>query len=304
MKLIICGASGMVGQALLKNMANVHDITLVGRDVSKLRHKFGAKYTYWSWDELTPANVLGYDCIINLAGANIGAKKWSDAYKKEIINSRVDTTKKIAELCVGLGEHSPAIINASAIGIYGAHQSEVGFDEDYDVSAPATDFLSEVGRAWEDALNPAITAGIRVVRLRFAVIMSAKDGALAKIIPSFKFGMGAVLGSGQQFFPWVDIVDVVGVINYAVTHSDINGAYNIVADEVVTQKQFANTLATVLHRPRLMILPTFVVKTMFGEMGKELLLSGIKVSNEKIKQAGYNFRYNNLKSSLQHILDK
>ncbi len=297
MNIIICGASGLVGCALTQALKSKHNLTLVGRDASRLDHNF----TCLSWDELSTDLLADYDCVINLAGENIGNKKWSAAQKQLILDSRVNTATQIANLCAQLKNNSPRIFNASAIGIYGIEDKMV-FDENTQLDHTQIDFLSQVATQWEAALDNAINIGVNVVKLRFAVILSAKDGALAKMLPSFKFGMGAIISSGKQPFSWVSIDDVVSAIKFLLEKPEASGAFNIVADEVVTQQQFAKTLAATLHRPCFMHLPDFMIKLMFGEMGETLLLNGVRVKATRLKQLGFQFKHPRLKQALARIL--
>jgi uncharacterized protein (TIGR01777 family) len=309
MKILICGASGLVGTHLVESLENddIH-LTLIGRDLKKLE-KFQSNHTtVMTWSDLTEAIIQNHDVIVNLAGENTGEKKWSAIQKEKIIHSRVQTTQTIAQLCAKLGKSSPLIIQASAIGIYGtdffdlaqdraAHESDVAVDKN-------KSFLSEVAVAWEDAIKPAILAQAPVVILRFGVILDKNQGALAKMLPSFRFGAGAILGTGQQPFAWVSIDDAIKAIRFFINHPTLTGPFNIVSDEVVSQKYFAKTLANNLHLPCVLTLPAFIIQCIFGEMGKSLLLEGCNVSNHKIKKAGFEFDYPNLDEALKHILKK
>lgn len=297
MNIIICGASGLVGSALTQKLKSKHNLTLVGRNPSHLNNNFKCL----SWNDLTTNLLANYECVINLAGENIGNKKWSATQKQLILDSRVKTTTQIAQLCTQLKNNSPRILNASAIGIYGIENKDA-CDETMPLDNTKTDFLSCVGTQWEAALDNAIHAGVNVVTLRFAVILATQAGALAKMLPSFKFGMGAVIGNGTQPFSWVLIDDVVSAIEFLLDKPEATGAFNIVADEVVTQKQFAKTLAATLHRPCFMRLPDFLIKLMFGEMGEILLLNGVSVKATRLKQLGFQFKYPTLKSALSKIL--
>lgn len=303
MHILIGGATGLVGKRLYQTLANTHQLTLVGRDLQKIHALFGLEHAALTWDQLTAADLNKIDVIINLSGENIGASKWSPAQKQKIRDSRVDTTQRIARLCASLSDKKPRIINANAIGIYGSHgDTTTCFDESSPLPVPPNDFLSDVAAAWQHALDPACQAGISVTTLRFAVILDKTEGALAKMLPSFKWGMGAVIGSGQQPFSWVAIDDVVRAIEFLLEKPHVSGPFNIVADEIPTQADFAKKLAHVLHRPCLMTLPAPIINLLFGEMGAALLLNGIRIKAKRLHELGFDYKYKNLEAALEHLL--
>lgn len=191
MKIIIFGASGMIGQALVEQLIKNHEITVVGRDKTKLNSIFKVIKNFASWEDVTAHFLKDFNVIINLAGENIGAKKWDKKQKEKILQSRITTTSKIAELCGQLGKASPKLINASAIGIYGLQlslllQQQRCYDEFSALPEICHDFLAQIGRQWEEALEPAIEKHVNVIKLRFSVVLSPKGGVLAKLLPSFK----------------------------------------------------------------------------------------------------------------------
>lgn len=207
MKRIIFGGSGFIGQALIQDWQSKHiPVCIVGRDKEKLQTLFPSHVEILSWDEFDQApytHLKQSDVIINLCGENIGAKRWSPNRKKQIIDSRINTTHKIAKYCAQLGDKSPRLLNASAIGIYGLAKDNlphpISFDETFDVAAnPAHDFLSQVAIAWEKALTPAIAADVNVIKLRFGVVLAKHGGALKQMLPAYYFGLGGTIGSGKQ----------------------------------------------------------------------------------------------------------
>lgn len=306
MRIIICGASGMVGSALFNALKNKHVLSVVGRDPSMLAGKFQGVDCF-SWRQLTPALLATQDVVINLAGENIGNKRWTDKQKEKILNSRIKTTNTIARICASLGHNSPRILNASAIGIYGlpdsvAAQSSIIFDEYSALQLLPSDFLSQVGTAWEAALKPAEDVGVGVVKLRFGVVLSASGGALKKMLPSFRLGLGASIGSGEQPFSWVALADVVLAISFLLDRPTEEGAFNIVANEVVTQRKFAAMLAAHLHKPFFMHLPSVVIKLLFGQMGEELLLSGQCVRAIRLQALGFVFSCPSFAAALPRLL--
>jgi uncharacterized protein (TIGR01777 family) len=303
MKILIAGATGMVGQALVKALEADHTLVLLGRDPLKLKQCF-AKHTAIGWQAfLDTHNPLDdIDVVINLAGENIGEGRWSVARKDLIISSRVNATHTLATACAHSANKNIRLLNASAIGVYGrSAQPDQIYDEQSPISNPPKDFLSTVGRAWEEALAPAEQAGVSVVKMRFGVVLSKNGGALAKMLPAFKFGLGGPIGSGQQSFSWVSLHDLIRAITWLIQHPEITGPVNIVAPEWVTQRQFAKMLGKILHRPAVLPLPAAVVKLQFGQMGQELLLNGIAVRSSVLIKHGFEFSYPKLEGALDHL---
>ncbi len=298
MKILISGATGLVGSALVKAFER-YDLVLLGRSLNKLKQLYGNQHTTVTWPSLTDDQIAECDVIINLAGTNIAEGRWSAKRQAEIIQSRVSTTEQLVSACVRLGDQAPRIINASAIGIYGISaslemQKSTRFDETSKIPQPPTDFLSKVGIEWEGALSPAIQAGLSVVMCRFGVVLDRSGGMLKKLLPSFKMGLGAVLGSGQQPLSWVSLDDVVRAMEFIIAHPDCSGPINIVSPGVVSQRDFAQGLSRSVSRPRILMLPECIVKALFGQMGEELLLSGQHVVSQRLQDEGFTFDDTNL----------
>lgn len=285
MKILIAGASGLVGSALVERLRLSHSISVLGRDKLRLQRQFEGLDAV-SWSELS-ASLLGeMDVVINLVGENIGNGRWSHQKKAKIISSRVDATKTIASFCAELKDRSPRLFNASAIGIYGAcPQGER--DEADKVTQNASDFLVDVGRQWEEALSPAINAGVNVCVLRLGVVLSSKGGMVKKLMPSVKCGLGAVIGSGNQMISWVSIVDVVRSIEFLLKKTELSGPFNIVSDGVVSQSELMKSLAAHYRRPCFMRMPSAAVSLLFGEMGDCLLLASSIIRSNRLKEAGF-----------------
>lgn len=309
MRRIIAGGTGLIGKRLVDSWLNQnHSVTVIGRSQANIEKVFGARVQAVTWDKLSKETFQGAEVVVNLAGENLGLKRWTDAQKKEVINSRVETTKKIAELLASIGKEAPALFNASAIGIYGlqkqGHQLPPKLDESVaiDYEHPA-DFLSEVGRRWEKAADPAVTAGVRVVFLRFGVVLAKEGGALPIIMKPFQVYLGGPIGSGDQPFSWVAIDDVVTAINFLIAKSAAAGPYNIVAPGAIQQRKLGEAIARVLNRPDVVKLPGFMAKLMLGEqMASEMLLEGQRVFPKRLTDDGFKFTYADIDAAIQHLL--
>lgn len=293
--ILIAGGTGFIGHALIYNRLKQGDnVTILGRSIAKIKTLFPNNVSAISWQELNAEKLAQYDVVINLTGANISAGRWSANRKKTIINSRVNSTHKLASLCAELQEKSPRLLNASAIGIYGVRGSAEYDERDLITGQPFKDFLSEVGYLWEQACKPAKLTNLSVVNMRFGVVLDPSGGMLQKLIPVFNFGLGGRVGSGQQILSWISLTDLVAAIDFLISHPKINGPINIVAPESTTQHQFAKQLAAALHRPCLLPLPAFIVKLLYGQMGDELLLNGKKILPTKLLEHGFQFQHRQL----------
>ncbi len=306
MKIVIAGATGMVGTALVEALKKDHILVLLGRDTIKLKQRF-PDHTAIDWQAFSALhNPLDeIDIVINLAGENIGDGRWTTSRKKVILSSRVTATRTLATACAHSANKNIRLLNASAIGVYGS-VGEPGkiYDEHSALPTPPPDFLSTVGLAWEQGLAPAEQTGISVVKMRFGVVLSKNGGALAKMLPAFKWGLGGPIGSGQQPFSWISLHDLIRAITWLIEHPEITGPVNIVAPEVVTQRQFAKNLGKVLHRPAFFPLPTAMVKLQFGQMGQELLLNGVAVRSSVLIEQGFGFSYPTLEGALNSLFAK
>ena len=297
MRILMSGASGLIGSALSSHLTtDGHTVTrLVRRD---------AREGEQVWDPaagiLDPAAFDGCDAVINLSGANIGDKRWTDQYKSELLSSRLQTTTLLATTMAGLDTKPSVFISGSAIGWYGDRG-----DERLDELSPAgADFLSNLCQQWEAATLPAEDAGIRTVHVRTGIVLSAQGGALKKQLPLFKLGLGGRFGNGHQWQSWISINDEVGAITHLLT-TDICGAVNITAPNPVTNSEFTTTLAKVLHRPAVLPIPSFGPKMLFGgEMVDALLLSGQRVSPTALQRSGYEFLHETLDVALRDLLHR
>ena len=235
------------------------------------------------------------EAIIHLAGENIAVGRWTEEKKRRIRESRVEATRKLVGFILMNVPTLKVFVGASAIGFYGSRGEEVLTER----SRRGEGFLADVCEDWEAAAEPLAVAGVRVVHLRFGMILSRDGGALAKMLPVFRLGLGGRVGSGGQWVSWVSIEDVVRMIEFAVTEETTAGAYNAVAPEPVRNRDFTAALARELRRPAILPVPAAVVRLVFGEMGEALLLSSARVVPKRLEEAGFQFRYGHLREALK-----
>jgi uncharacterized protein (TIGR01777 family) len=247
-----------------------------------------------------PEQLEGIDAVIHLAGENIAGGRWTAAKKKAILESRMLGTKILSDAVSRMPIPPKVMISASAIGYYGNRGTEI-LKED---SLAGRGFLPEVCQAWEAATAPVIQKGVRVVQLRFGIILSPAGGALAKMLPPFKLGLGGIIGSGDQVMSWIALDDVLGVINYALFGDSIFGAINTVAPQAVTNAEFTRTLGRVLSRPTVFPMPALAARLVFGEMADALLLCSARVEPTYLIRSKYRFQFPNLEDALRHLLKK
>ncbi|MDH3591763.1 MAG: TIGR01777 family oxidoreductase, partial [Planctomycetota bacterium] len=286
-RILVSGSGGLVGSAL------VPFLTTGGHSVVRL-----ARDPLSFWDPALA--TMGADAVVHLAGESIAGGRWSAARKARIRDSRVDGTRKLAKAVARWQEKPSVLVCASAIGYYGDRgDTELGED-----AKGGEGFLAETCRAWEKAAQPARDAGIRVVHLRFGIVLSPLGGALKKMLTPFKMGAGGPVGSGDQWMSWIAVDDVVGIVHRAIFDEALDGAVNAVAPEPVVQHNFAKTLGRVLRRPSFLPLPAFAARGAFGEMADELLLSSQRVAPDQLLRHGYPFRFRRLEDALRHLLGR
>ena len=302
MRILVSGASGLVGSALVLALESAgHSVVrLVRRDPAANTATEVRLDPTIDPPLATPAEAgkpQGFDTVVHLAGESI-AGRWTAAKKARIRESRVQGTRMLASALSRSDPRPKVMVCASAIGIYGDRGDEV-LRED---SGLGSDFLAEVGKEWEAATEPAARVGIRVVSLRFGVVLSPRGGALARMLPPFRMGAGGRIGSGRQWVSWIALDDVVGAIQHALATDTLCGPVNTVAPNPVINAQFTRALAEALHRPAIFPLPAFTVRLMFGEMGEALLLGSQRVDCGKLVASAYHFRRPELKSALEALL--
>lgn len=296
MRIVVSGASGLVGSALLPALTKQHEVYKLVRSTPKA----GANEIAWNPDKGTIDSeaLEGADAVIHLAGENISEGRWTAEKKRRILESRVKGTRLISETLSRLKRKPRTLVSASAIGFYGDRGNEVLTEQ----SASGHDFLSEVCREWEAATELAARAGVRVANLRFGVILSGRGGALKKMLQPFKMGVGGKLGSGEQYMSWIALDDVVGVIIFALERNEVSGPVNTVAPNPVTNLEYTKTLGRVLSKPTIFFVPKFAARLVFGEMADALLLSSARVVPQKLQEAGFQFQYPEIEAALRHVL--
>jgi uncharacterized protein len=297
---IISGGSGMLGTAIR------HRLTASGVPILQLVRRKPASEGELAWDPTSDpaipdsAPLEGARAAIHFSGANVAAHRWTDSYKAEISASRIDSTRRLATALAALRQPPATLILASAIGIYGDRGDQI-LDES---SLAGNGFLAGVCQAWEAAADPARQAGIRVVRLRFGVVLGPGEGALQQMLPPFKVGLGARVGTGRQWMSWVGLNDVTAAVLFALERQDIVGPVNVTSPNPVTNADFTRTLARQLHRPAFLSVPSFAMKLLFGQMADEALLASARVNPQKLLDAGFQFSEPNLDQALAAALRK
>lgn len=297
MKVAITGASGLIGTALTAHLTAVgHHVVAVTRGTP------GPGEIGWSpadGDIDAPAFV-GVDAVVHLAGAGIGARRWNAAYKRTLVDSRVDGTTLLARALADLAGGPTVLISGSAIGFYGDRGDEQLTAE----SDPGTGFLPDLVQQWESATQPAKDAGVRVAHIRSGVVLSADGGALGKMLPLFKLGLGGRFGDGQQWMSWISITDEVRAIEFLLDH-DVSGPVNLTAPGPVRNTEFADTLGEVLGRPTLLPVPAFGPRLLLGrEMADNLLFHSQRATPVALVEAGFLFRSTQLADALEDVLGR
>lgn len=297
MKIVVSGASGLIGTQLVAKLSQS------GHEVIRLvRRSPKAGEIQWNpkTGMLDAAALEGADAVIHLSGAGIGDKRWTSGYRKEILDSRTDTTALLAKTIASLSRKPSVFLSGSAIGIYGARSDE----QLTEVSTHGTGFLAEVCEQWEAAAKPAVEAGVRTVYLRTGIVLSPKGGALKKLLPLFKLGVGGKFGNGKQWQSWISMDDEIGAIEYLLT-ANVSGAVNLTAPNPVTNAEFTKVLASVLKRPAIVPVPTFAPKILLGgELADALLFTGQRVIPAALNASGYMFKHTTLESALRSLLSK
>ncbi|NOZ69543.1 MAG: TIGR01777 family protein, partial [Deferribacteres bacterium] len=252
----------------------------------------------WNPPELIPPDtVSGFDAVVNLAGEPVAPGRWTSERKKRILSSRINTTRALVQSMQQAQKRPRVLVSASAVGYYGPHNDEYVTEE----TPPGSDFLADVCVKWEAEAFRAEALNIRVVTVRLGAVLGADGGALPRMVLPFKLFLGGPIGSGRQWFSWIHIDDVAGIIRFALENNAVSGPVNATAPTPVTNRDFSSALGRALHRPSCLPVPAFMVRLIFGEMG-EMLLTGQRVLPDKALKAGYRFKYADLDDALKAIL--
>ena len=296
MKVLISGSHGLVGRALIKSLLSKGDT--VARLVREAPS--GSSDIEWhpNQGQIYAARLNGFDVVVHLAGESIASGRWSEEKKKRIRESRIKGTQLLSGALSQSSQPPTVFVCASAIGYYGDRRDELLTEE----SSPGKGFLADVCQEWEAAAEPAKEKGIRVVKARFGVILDRDGGALAKMLPPFRMGIGGKVGDGKQWMSWIALPDVVGALQFVIENHELSGPVNFVAPNPVTNATFTSTLGKVLRRPTFLPVPAFGARLAFGEMADALLLSSQRVEPRRLNETGFHFKYSNLKDALSEIL--
>jgi uncharacterized protein (TIGR01777 family) len=303
MQIFISGGTGFIGSALCQNFATKgHTITVLSRNSAPL--------PFSNVQVTTDVSVLSkerFDLVINLAGEPLDGQRWTPLFKEKLCSSRTQTTKRIVDAILQNRQKPKVFLSGSAVGFYG-NNDKISFTEH--LAPLADDFPHKLCAQWEAATCPLQDHSIRICTLRTGIVLGRHErtntlgGALKQLVTPFRLGLGAQLGNGRQWMSWIHREDWVGIINFILNTPDLSGPINLTAPYPVTNAEFSRTLAKTLHRPFFFTIPAPIVRTMFGEMGKDLLLHGQKVLPEKVLSLGYRFLFPELSLALKDILQK
>ncbi|MBI5267582.1 MAG: TIGR01777 family protein [candidate division Zixibacteria bacterium] len=294
MRILVSGSSGFIGSAL------VPYLTGHGHAVSRLvRKKERDNDIVWDPDRdlLDSRSLDGFDAVIHLGGVNIAARRWTTSFKRAIWDSRIRSTELLVNRVLAVPRRPQVFICMSAVGYYGDRGNEVLTES----SSPGNDFMAQLCVAWEKATQPLAARGVRVVNLRTGLVLSAKGGALKKMLLPFKLGLGGRLGSGNQYWSWIALDDFVAGVQFILGNSSVAGPVNMVAPNPVTNREFARILGEALHRPAVFPLPAPVIRIVFGEMGDSLFLTGQRVTPKTLERSGFQHLYPTLDAAFGRV---
>ncbi|GAB4319364.1 MAG: TIGR01777 family oxidoreductase [Candidatus Sumerlaeia bacterium] len=298
MKILISGSHGLIGTALAETLER--EGFVVGRLVRR-REEAGGANIYWNYEDrqIDRDRLEGWDAVVHLAGENIAVRRWTEARKARLLNSRKEGTFYLALALSALHRKPRTLVSASATGYYG-DSGDKALNES---APPGRGFLAHVCQEWEAAARPAASAGIRVVHPRLGVVLSAKSGALAKMLPAFRWGLGGRLGHGRQYMSWIHIQDAVQAIIFLITNRSLSGPVNVTAPRPVENREFTRTLGRVLGRPAIMPVPAALMRLAFGQMAAETMLASNRVLPSLLQQAGFVFQFPELEPALRDLLN-
>ncbi|MCM6773421.1 TIGR01777 family oxidoreductase [Nocardia sp. CDC159] len=297
MKVVIAGSSGLIGTALVAALRrDGHEVIRLVRRPAAARDEFG-------WNpvraQLPERALRDADAVVNLCGAGIGARRWNGGYKQELRDSRITPTDVLATAVAAAGV--PTLVNASGVHYYGGDTGDRVITE----SAPGgSGFLGTLCADWEAATEPAAEAGVRVVTLRSAVVLSRQGGMLRMLEPLYSLGLGGRLGNGRQYVPWISLDDEIGAIQFLLAHTEIHGPVNLVGPAPVTNAEFSRALARTMHRPAPLVVPAFALRLLIGELAREAILRSPRAIPAVLEDAGYTFQHQTIGQALASVLDR
>ncbi len=303
-KIIITGGTGLIGSHLSKALsAKGYDIIIFTRELKKGETKVSAAENFVEWDYNKPGkwqnhfdNIYG---VIHLAGANLAGKRFTESYKKKVMDSRKTSTGNIVAAMAAVKNKHEVFVCASGVNYYGDQWDKFLTEE----SQPGNDFLAKVCVEWESEAAKAESLGIRRVSIRTSPVLSSEGGVLEPLLPLYKFYLGAALGNGTQWFPWIHIDDLVNIYVRALEDDKMNGAINAAAPDYITMNDFAKELGKVMHRPALFRVPKSIMKIVVGEAA-DFITASIKVIPQKLEESGFKFKYPLLKDALNDVIRK
>ncbi|SMB83409.1 hypothetical protein SAMN00017405_1036 [Desulfonispora thiosulfatigenes DSM 11270] len=302
MKVVVFGGTGLVGRKLIAYLLdNGHEVMIVSRNINKSKNIFSYEVSHIEWDYFTnliPAGMEDADCIINLAGVSIADKRWNQKTKDAILKSRINATRAIVQSMKQKIINPKILINASAVGYYGDRGDEALTEE----SAPGDDFLANVCKKWEMEALEAQELGVRVVLIRTGIVLG-DGGVLDKITLPYKFFMGGTLGSGKQWFSWVQEDDLAKIYLYCLENESVSGPVNATSLEPLTMKELNKVLGNVLKKPSFLFIPGFLIRLVMGEMA-DVVLKGQRALPQKITRLGFEYKYPQIKKALEEIIQK
>jgi len=303
MRIIITGATGFIGRALCKHMVEYgYEVIALTRNLAKAQGLLGEQVKSIKWDGQSAQGWAsladGAEAIVNLAGENIGSRRWTQARKRAILHSRLDVGRAVVE-AVELSAIKPkVVVQASGVGYYGPHG-----DEMLDESSPSgEDFLSDVACQWEASTKPVKAMGVRRVVIRTGGVLEREGGMLPRLLLPFRLFVGGPLGGGRAWFSWIHRDDEAAAIRFLIENEDARGAFNLTAPEPLTMRDFCHLLGHVIRRPSRLPVPGFVLRLFFGEMAEALLLSGQRVLPKRLQESGFEFKYSTAETALRAIL--
>lgn len=300
-KIVITGASGLIGTRLAKALINRGDyVYIFTRDIDNTKNIIPDAAEYIKWDYKKPdtwaEQLDNKDAIIHLAGASISGKRWTAHYKEIILKSRELSTKNLVNVINSIPCKPSSFICASGVNYYGDSGDQLLTEE----KGPGNDFLADVCRIWETEAENVEKAGIRRISVRTGVVLSLTEGALKKMLLPFKLFAGGPLGSGSQWFPWIHLDDIVDIYIYLLDNNNLKGSFNACSPDAVTMDEFAKALGKIMHRPSVFKVPKFALTLAAGEAA-EVITASLKVFPKKLMEVGYKFKFGNLKDALADL---